>query len=175
MLAKDSKDLFYSNLGKVVSLMGHSSLHKGWPTHLVRQYVDPALRLGQYLILENIDGAPLAYVSWAFLTIEAEGRYLENPHALGDLDWAGGSRAWLTNFISPFHSKFTLELINRLKRDLFPKEAARALRVKPSSNVSRVTHYWGVDVGLNERRLAMEHFYQTARHSTKSGKIIWQR
>ena len=168
-----SRNLFYSNMGKIIYLWGLSSVHKNWPVYLIEQYAQPALELKQYLILEDVDGSPLAYVSWAFLTIDAEVKYLNNPHSLLPMDWAGGDRVWFTSFVSPIDVKFTMEMINRLRSTIFSKTVARSLRIKSNSNVSRVVFHWGLEVTPIQRRATLKHLYQTAKQAITSKKIVW--
>lgn len=170
-----SKKLFFSNLGKITYLWGHSKLHKDWPIHLIEQYVQPALKLNQYLILENPNGDPLAYISWACLSIASEVKYLENPHSIGASEWNGGNRVWFMDLISPFDHKYTHEIINRLRNTLFSKIVARSLRVKVGSKQSKVAFYWGVEVSSSQRAATLKYLYDTAREESKTSKIIWER
>lgn len=167
-------DKFYADLGKVVFLWGRSRLHRSWQTHLTEQYVQPALVLKQYLILEDQAGIPVAYISWACLSLEAEAKYLENPHALVLSDWNSGERIWFTDLVSPFDSKYTLEILRHL-RVLFKNTVARSVRIKPGASSSKVAFYWGDGVSPDRRKELRNYYYKTARNTAKSTKIIWEK
>ncbi|MBU3602155.1 toxin-activating lysine-acyltransferase [Polynucleobacter sp. AM-25C3] len=171
----DSRKLFFSNLGKIAYLWGCSNLHKDWPVHLIRQYVQPALELNQYLILEGSNGIPLAYISWACLSIEAEVKYLENPHSIGAEEWNGGNRIWFMDLVSPFDQKYTNEIIRRLRSTIFSKVVARSLRIKLGSKTSKVAFYWGKQVTPHQREAMLQYLYETAKEASKAEKIIWSR
>lgn len=48
------------------------------------------------------DKAPLAYVSWAYLSEDAAKRYQQAPHHLMPSDWKSGEQVWIVDLCTPF-------------------------------------------------------------------------
>ncbi len=168
--------LFFSNLGKVLYLWSLSNIHSDCPVNLLNQYVYQPLQRKQFYILESSNGIPLVYISWAFLSLEAEVKYLSNPYSLTNDDWNSGDRIWFTDMISPFGERFTRELIDFLRNGLFSSKIARALRVKSGSSMAKVIPYWGANVSFEERKNTLRYLYMTAKILyADSKKIVWDR
>ncbi len=131
---------FY-DLGQISWLWMSSTLHAKWPTVLMMRNVIPPVKLGQYKILSN-GSVPLAYASWAFLSSDAERRYVVDPSMIGLSDWNSGDRMWFIDFISPYSVEYTFKLAREL-RILFPERHARALRVSLGNDTARVHTFRG--------------------------------
>lgn len=101
----------------------------------------PPVKLRQYKIISN-GTVPLAYASWAFLSPDAERRYIFDPSMIELADWNSGDRMWIIDFISPFSIKHTFKLACEL-RALFPERHARALRVSDNNEAAQVHTYRG--------------------------------
>lgn len=63
--------------------------------------VMPPLMLDQAKLYMR-DKAPLAYVSWAFLSDEVAKRYQQAPHQLMPSDWKSGDQVWIVDLCTPF-------------------------------------------------------------------------
>lgn len=48
------------------------------------------------------DEKVIAYCSWAFLSEEAEKKYLQNSNSLEITDWTSGKNIWLIDVVSPY-------------------------------------------------------------------------
>jgi cytolysin-activating lysine-acyltransferase len=46
--------------------------------------------------------APLAYVSWAYLSEDVARRYQQAPHHLMPSDWKSGEQVWIVDLCTPF-------------------------------------------------------------------------
>ncbi|MEK9802562.1 MAG: toxin-activating lysine-acyltransferase, partial [Curvibacter sp.] len=80
---------------------------------------------------------PVAYLSWAHLSAEAESRYLDHPlRGLQPADWRSGDRMWAIDWITPFgHAHALRASILRLLpqvcfRFLYHRGNERGLRIK---------------------------------------------
>ena len=89
-------------MGHVVWLMAHSPLHAGWRLREIARLVYPAIRRGQLLVYYDDQGLPLAFVTWAFLTRDAEAGFEDGSRRLLPNDWDAGDRFWLIDFVAPF-------------------------------------------------------------------------
>lgn len=61
----------------------------------------PAIRANQYALLTR-DNYPVAYCSWANLSLENEIKYLNDVTSLVAEDWTSGDRKWFIDWIAPF-------------------------------------------------------------------------
>lgn len=134
-------DRLYGACGRILWLWSNSGLHKSWPVALQTRFVLPAVMTGQYEILEE-GGVPRAYCSWAWLTLEAETRLVIDPNSLRPEDWRAGNRLWFIDWIGPFAASDTRRLRGRMA-ERFPRELARALRVKPTKTEARIATFAG--------------------------------
>ena len=144
-------------LGHITWLWMQSPLHAHWPCHVLQNQVIPALRHQQCLWVG--DGQqPVAYASWAFLSDEAQLRYVRNPNALRDQDWRSGTQMWCIDWVAPFGH--TTAIAAYLKRHVFADRTTRALRVKRDRQVGRIVDMHGDAVPLAERQRSQQRFAQ---------------
>jgi cytolysin-activating lysine-acyltransferase len=129
-------------------LWSNSGLHKSWPVALQTRFVLPAVMHGQYFIMER-DGVPCAYCSWAWMTLETEVKFVLNPNSLQPEDWTAGNRLWFIDWIAPFSAPDTRALRGRMA-ERFPREVARALRVKPGRTKARIATFAGSALNREE-------------------------
>ncbi len=90
-------------VGCVTWLCIHSPVHRQLFVQDLEWRVLPPVILGQYKLVvdSKVGGLPTAYVSWAFLSAEAERTYRET-HRLRPDDWRSGDNLWLVDFVTPF-------------------------------------------------------------------------
>jgi len=142
----------FAAYGRIAWLWASSDLHRDWTTRLQARFVLPALEHGQYRILER-GGMPVAYCAWAWLSTEAEARYVLEPGRLDPADWRSGDRLWFIDWVAPFGRDHTIEL-RRIMARQFPDSLARGYRVKPGGTKARVAHFAGEALdGAAVRRL----------------------
>lgn len=140
----------YEACGKMFWLWSNSELHKSWPVALQTRFVLPAAIHGQYCFLEH-EGAPRAYCSWAWLTLETEASYLLSPNSLEPEDWTAGDRLWFIDWISPWGLRDTRALRAMIAKR-FPREVGRSLHVKPGNRSARIATFVGSELTKEEAR-----------------------
>ncbi len=134
--------------GSAAWLWMHSAAHRDVPLLLLSTLLLPALKTGQF-VLASENGKPVFYLGWAWLSAEAETRYLSQPPQSMRLDdWTSGDRLWLLDWIAPFgHTRTMRPLIGRR---LFPGWCARALYHRGDEKGLRIMNYHGVAVTRQE-------------------------
>ena len=137
-------------LGKLAWLWMSSPLQHEWTMALAARFLLPPIALGQVQLLER-DGVPVAYCSWAWLSAEAECRYLLDASSISAADWRGGDRLWFPDWVAPFGAADSLALRQAMAQR-FPNEVARALRVKRGRKHARVMQFRGSRVPPHEAR-----------------------
>jgi hemolysin-activating ACP:hemolysin acyltransferase len=86
-------------LGEIAWLMLRVDARRGWHIWDFARLVMPAIGRQQFRLY--YDGTvPIAYASWAFLSAEAETRFLADAKGLRPEDWASGDRAYIVDFIA---------------------------------------------------------------------------
>jgi cytolysin-activating lysine-acyltransferase len=125
--------------GSIVWLAMQANNKNRLPLQELSQWLLPALRTQQFILAsENIDGQirPVAYMSWANLTVEVESRYVYNPdEGFSPQEWFGGDRMWVIDWITPFgHSKVFRRVVGAALtgccfKSLYHRGGDRGLRV----------------------------------------------
>jgi cytolysin-activating lysine-acyltransferase len=144
-------------LGKLAWLWMSSPLQHEWTMTLAARFLLPPIALGQVQLLER-DGVPVAYCSWAWLTPEAERRYLLDASAISAEDWQGGDRLWFADWVAPFSAADSWAL-RRLMAQRFPDEVARAVRVKRGRKNARVMEFRGSNLPPSAARARLKSYH----------------
>jgi cytolysin-activating lysine-acyltransferase len=112
-------------LGASVWLWMHSFNHRDAPLHVLPAVLLPVIKRQQYVLVEK-EGRPVFFLSWAWMSEEAERRYLnEAAITLPEEDWCNGDRLWFRDFIAPFgHAR---DMFRLLREEIFPHHMARSL------------------------------------------------
>jgi cytolysin-activating lysine-acyltransferase len=110
------------------------------PLQDLSHWLLPALRSRQFILAsETVDGQtrPVAYMSWANLNAQVEGRYVDNPdEGLTPQEWTCGDRMWVIDWMTPFgHSQpfsraVCASLANSCFKSLYHRGGHRGLRVQ---------------------------------------------
>lgn len=87
---------------------------------------------------------PFAFVSWAYLTEEAEQGLIDGTRKLQPGDWNAGDRGWIVDFIAPFGGVDSV--VRDLRHNLFPNARGKATRRAPDGSVLRVMSLRGANV-----------------------------
>lgn len=138
-------------LGAVTWLWMHSSTHRELPLMALNQTLLAPLKARQYILASAPDGEggfrPVAYLAWANLSAEAEGRYLQGASStvLRSEDWDSGDRMWITDWVTPFrHAHKFWSLVETLLADscfraLYHRgsERGRSVKAMHGASVSR--------------------------------------
>lgn len=136
--------------GSAAWLWMHSAEHRDVPLLLLSTLLLPALKNAQF-VLASENGKPVFYLSWAWLSAEAETRYLSQPpQSMRIEDWTSGDRLWLLDWIAPFGHTRTMRTL--IGRRLFPGWCARALYHRGEEKGLRVMEYRGIAVTPEEGR-----------------------
>jgi cytolysin-activating lysine-acyltransferase len=86
--------------GDVLFVAFRSARHTGVPLVQIRAAFEPPLVLGQVRVF-RFDDVPRGFFTWAWLSAEAERRYVTGD-ALAPEDWRSGDRLWLIDLIAPY-------------------------------------------------------------------------
>ncbi|EFC4527787.1 TPA: toxin-activating lysine-acyltransferase [Escherichia coli] len=149
----DRYDIDLEVVGKVAWLWGCSSLHKSWPISIFHNNVLPAIIHKQYVLLMKND-YPVAWCSWANLSLENEAKYIMDTNSLVADDWISGDRKWFIDWIAPFGH--TSELYMHM-REHYPHSLFRAIRVSQQTSTGKVTEFHG---GKIDKTVAKKQFIQ---------------
>ena len=101
-------------MSRVIALMMDSEVYLNDTLYEVKKNLIAPIYTGKSLLLFK-NNKLVGYASWAFLTEEAEKRYIEDSNSLEVTDWGLGENIWLIDVITPYNSKDTFKLINHLK------------------------------------------------------------
>jgi len=128
----------YAAAGYAVELLALSDYHRKFP---LRDYMDvevlPPVVHGQAHFHLAEGGAPLAMVTWAWLSPEVEREVLQTGRSLAADEWKCGNRLFFNDWIAPYgHSR---EVMRHLRRNVFPGiSEASGLRRNKDGSVRRV-------------------------------------
>jgi cytolysin-activating lysine-acyltransferase len=126
-------------IGSITHLMLNSSLHQKYPISAIAERFVPSLIHNQFRYYE-INGSPIGFVNWAWLTDEIEEKYKTAKYVLNLDEWRGGKNLWFPEFIAPFgHARF---IVKDLRTNIFPKGTpAKAFRIRPGGTLRLTTHW----------------------------------
>ena len=146
----------FTVLGQVAWLWANSSLHSDWSMSLFSRNIIPAIHYNQYVLLMR-DGFPIAFCSWANMSLDSEVKYVRDVTSLGLEDWNSGPRKWIIDWIAPFGDNHTLY---KYMRQHFPNEVFRAIRVQPESESAKIIHVQGGKTNKQETRKLINQYQQ---------------
>lgn len=106
-------------LGPVTWLYMNSRFHKHVFTNDLEWLVLPPIVLNQCKLYVKGD-APIAYVSWAFVSDDVAERLKTGSNRLAPHEWKSGEQLWLIDVAAPFGG--LKELIQDLKENVFPDQ-----------------------------------------------------
>ncbi|HAU5637870.1 toxin-activating lysine-acyltransferase [Citrobacter amalonaticus] len=112
-------------LGAVVWLWRHSPMHRDAPLSVLPMVLLPVIKREQYVLVSQ-GGCPVCFLSWMWLNMESEARYLTEPSVMiRNEDWCSGDRMWFRDFVAPFGH--TPEMLRLLRHDVMSSFCARSL------------------------------------------------
>lgn len=100
IMAKDISDKM-TLVGRVITLMMDSDIYLVDTLMDLKKMLVAPIFTDQAMIMVK-DGKITGYCSWAFLSDEAEKRYIADSNSLEVLDWNSGDNFWLIDVITPF-------------------------------------------------------------------------
>ena len=130
-------------LGGITWLMLQSPQHWHCTIEELEARILPSLTLNQFRYYE-VSGQPIGFVSWAYLSDEAEEKYQTGEYKLLPQEWRSGERLWCIDFISPFdHDQGIFE---DLRQTIFPQgTTAKMIRTQEDGSRSIVEYQLGAD------------------------------
>lgn len=167
MIKKETID--FNVFGHVAWLWSCSPLHRPWPVSLIAINVIPAILTNQYvLMIEN--GFPVAYCSWANLSLENEVKYIKDTNALMADDWCSGERKWFIDWIAPFGH--TNKLYKYMRKS-FPNELFRSIHVTEGERVSKISEFQGAKIDrLVAKKQFLQYHHELISELKENGSII---
>jgi cytolysin-activating lysine-acyltransferase len=123
-------------IGSITHLMISSQLHRKYRISSIAERFVPSLIHNQFRYYE-IDGNPIGFVNWAWLTDEVEQKCLTGKYVLKLDEWKGGNNLWFPEFIAPFgHARL---IINDLRSNIFPKGTpAKSFKINPDGTLKSI-------------------------------------
>lgn len=115
-------------LGQVVGLMMASPNHKHLFVTDLEWLVAPPILLRQFRIFRR-DNAPVGFVSWAFLSAEAEERLAAGQIKLNPAEWNFGGQPWLIDVVAPFGGGEAM--VKEVKEKVFADRKLKVLQPAP--------------------------------------------
>jgi cytolysin-activating lysine-acyltransferase len=86
-------------LGDITWLMMECPWHRGRTVEDFARLVLPPIKLRQFRLFHD-GNIPIAFISWALLSPEAERGYLDDPSSLKPQDWTSGKAIYLVDFVT---------------------------------------------------------------------------
>lgn len=135
--------------GGTIWLWMNSDRHKELPLHTLSVALIPAIKAKQFILA--MDGSkPIFFMSWAYLSAEAETRYVTRNQLLMPIDdWQSGDRMWSIHLVAPFGH--TRHILNFLKRQLMAGFYLKSLPHRKNRNNREFRKFYGVATSRPER------------------------
>lgn len=126
-------------IGSITHLMMSSPLHRKYNISDIAERFVPALIHNQFRYYE-INGSPIGFVNWAWLTDELEQKFMTGQYVLNLDEWQGGSNLWFPEFIAPFgHARL---IVKDLRTNILPKGTpAKSFRIRPDGSLKSISHW----------------------------------
>ncbi len=126
-------------IGSITHLMMSSALHRSYNISDIAERFVPSLIHNQFRYYE-INGSPIGFVNWAWLTDEIEQQYRSGQYVLNLDEWQGGNNLWFPEFIAPFgHARF---IVKDLRTNILPKGTlAKSFRIRPDGSFRCIAHW----------------------------------
>ena len=126
-------------IGSITHLMMSSQLHLNYNISDIAERFVPALIHNQFRYYE-INGSPIGFVNWAWLTDEIEQKYMTGEYVLNLDEWQGGRNLWFPEFIAPFgHARL---IVKDLRSNILPKKTpAKSFKIRPDGSLQCISHW----------------------------------
>ena len=131
-------------IGEITSLLMLSKVHRKLQVRDIADMILPPVLLNQYRIYRNAKGQPIAFVTWARFSENAEKSYLSGQKVLSREDWKSGDFVYVTDFIAPYgHAR---KIVRDLLANVFPNEEVKALRfIEQGKSRPNIWKFYGVN------------------------------
>ena len=126
-------------IGSITHLMMSSPLHRKYNISDIAERFVPALIHNQFRYYE-INGSPIGFVNWAWLTDELEQKFMTGQYVLNLDEWHGGNNLWFPEFIAPFgHARL---IVKDLRTNILPKGTpAKSFKIRPDGSLKSISHW----------------------------------
>lgn len=115
-----------STLGAIVLLASRSQSHKFLFMSDLEWLVMPAIAQKQFMLFRNPKNEPVAFVSWAKVSVDVEKRLLSGQTKLQPQDWNSGDKLYVMDVVSPFAQG--KEVLNQLQQNQLKGQDVNILR-----------------------------------------------
>ena len=134
----------YETIGKLTSLLAHSSMHSHFTVKDIADILMPPIILNQYRIYSANNATAVGFVCWGMFSPDVERKLVHSKSVLELSDWTSGNQPFVTDFIAPFgHAKM---IVRDLKTGIFADHVVKALRYESPGNPRRsVSRFYGVN------------------------------
>jgi hemolysin-activating ACP:hemolysin acyltransferase len=96
-------------LGQIVMMMMDSEVYLKDPLWIVKKNLIGPFLNNQAIVMFN-DNQVVGYAAWAWLSDEAEKKYIDYSNSLEPSDWKSGENLWLVDVLAPENG--AIEIIN---------------------------------------------------------------
>lgn len=119
--------------------MQNSPLHRRYTIADLEERFIPSLLRNQFRYYE-INGRPIGFVNWAWLTEETEAKFKTGEYELAPNEWVGGDSLWFPEFVAPFGQ--ARKMVADLRANVLPKGTpAKALRYSSEGKFKGIAQY----------------------------------
>jgi cytolysin-activating lysine-acyltransferase len=132
---------FLKEIGAVAFVMAHHRRHQHRPVKALPDLIAPAVIARQIRIYYAPHGAPLGYITWAWLSPDSESRWFDDPEvSWHQSEWTDGEVLWVIDFLTL--PGFERQLLNHARTTLFAdQKSIKALR-RNADGVARKVLTW---------------------------------
>lgn len=117
-------------------LLPHSEIHRRWPRGAVWRCLHSPIYCDQYLLLFE-GGEPVGFLSWAWLSPEAETGYLDGSRLLQGIDFPRTSPEdvlWVIDLLAPFgHVRQLCRLAQRVLGPVCVEHGLAGVKIRRGS------------------------------------------
>lgn len=91
-----------TDIGYIVYLMSQTEFYRDWTSSEAIELILPALKHQQLRLYCDHEGAPTAFIAWAFVDATNELRLRQGLPLASHDAWRSGERLWLLHFAAPY-------------------------------------------------------------------------
>jgi len=128
---------FQETLGHVCQIL-YSCTREEYPLAALKYWTAPAIELNQIALFKSLQGMPIGYMTWAFLSDEVSTRMeMDAINVLHISEWNEGLNLWILDFVAPFgHAK---DISRYVRGEMFSRAAVvKALKRREDDSLIRV-------------------------------------
>lgn len=136
---------FYTCVGFSLTLLAQSKAHAAFPmTEYFQTEILPPLMKEQAKFYATEHGAPVAFVTWAWLDPSVEREILTSGRAIRADEWNCGKNLFFNDWITPYGN--LREVVKDMTTGVFPDHKATSVRRNPDGTIRRTCKWTGLNV-----------------------------